>query len=170
MAKKTFITNLGSFFKKESRAAAAGIKKAGQFVEHEKQAFSEWQKQHRKDQIVRHKKKLAEQRSKFKEQYEVLSEQRALQQLKTDIERERMQNQQARMQLKMEREQYRQQHPGAVRKIGGFLREVYKPSPAQLQRERIPSRAERTSFTRSTRPRIKSRAEILAEIDARARR
>lgn len=193
MAKKNFVR----FLKRETKAIGKGLKKTGKFVEHEKEAFSKWKEDRRKAQVVRHKQHLKDAKKHFKEEFDELGRQRALMQMRNELEQQQLEHEKARQALKTEklqmglqrdlvRKQIREVSPRPARKAFGFAKEIFLPSREDILREKkgrgraVAPKASSVSSMRPSAPRraslftkpesvgMKSNKEILAEIDRKA--
>lgn len=177
MAKKNFV----GFLKRTGKGIGTGLKKTGRFIEHEKKAFSDWKTQRQKAQVKRHVQHLKEAKKHFKEEFDELGRQRALWQVKNELEQQRLEHERAKQQMKTERlqmglqrdivrKQISETRPKPVRKAFGIAREVFLPTREELAREKSASPKRGNGAFRETffpKP-IKSTREIIEELDRKS--
>ena len=142
-----------SFLKKARGSIVKGIR----FIGKESKAFREWREKHHQEQLLKARKH-------FEEEFKELSRQRAILLMKKELEQQRLEHKMAQQEYKtaglkmsLEREKLRKElshlRPKPIKKVLSFAKEVYLGSKAKTV----------------SRPRIKSRNEILAELDRKVR-
>jgi hypothetical protein len=193
MAKKNFV----GFLKRTGKGIKTGVKKTGKFIEHEKEAFSKWKEDRRQAQVVRHKQHLEDAKKHFKEEFDELGRQRALLQMRNELEQQKLEHARALQQMKTDRlqmglqrdlvrKQIREVSPRPVRKAFGIAKDVFFPSREEILMEkegrgrlfsngrpsmstqRAPAPKRASLFPRPESFGLKSNKEILAEIDRKA--
>lgn len=173
--------------KKTGKGISVGLKKTGKFVEHEKVAFGKWKAERQEAQAKRHVLHLKEARKHFKEEFVELGRQRALMQVKSELDVQHLEHERAiqtakteRLQMGFQRDQIRHQiseiSPSPARQVGRFAKEIFVPSTKELELEKEGSVRRKEALNGSRRgifsaPKIagyKTDKEILAEIDRKA--